>query len=239
MKKLVAVVLTVVVLCGLMACTACYTQIRESPDDYTLEQHIAAISERIEERYFGADSEYTGYKLYPLYNEKDELTHFLVEMEPYGFAFVKIRYTRMSILSLYGLNDEFLMHKGVWYRYRICVDGVEPDPYQGIEWKYQAEYGQEDWHSVMPTNHRGEMDADGQLVVRTCSPYKLANILDQRLYLLPIYHDGNGIPAIKKGDKFFNLISLEEFEYNYEEEFLRDEIPSISINVPPKGAFDL
>ncbi len=235
MKKITAVALMIVVLCGLMTFTACTTEIRESPDDYTIEQHVEAISKRVEERYFGADSEYTGYELYPLYNEKDELAYFLVEMEPYGILYVFINYTRMPWVSLYACEDRYI--KGVWYRYRLCVDGIEPEPFENIRWGYQEKYVtfvddvDGPIERTMPTNYRGELDDNDKLVTRTVSPYKLADALEEKMYFFDCYDGGHYVPAVKVGNAYVNLVSMETFDSI--ETIKNTETPCIGISILP------
>ena len=73
-RKIFAVCLAIliVVSCGMFCgCT-------ESPDKYTLEQHMERISERVEKRYINDDTRnqtysfITDYNLYPLYDENDK-----------------------------------------------------------------------------------------------------------------------------------------------------------------------
>ena len=57
--------------------------------DYTTEQHIQRMSERIEKRFMAEDNgKRTGFEIKPLYNENGMLNIFLVEFEPYGYLYV-------------------------------------------------------------------------------------------------------------------------------------------------------
>lgn len=144
------------------------------------------------------------------------MTHFLVEMEPYGTLYISINYSRMSYASLYSYTEVYL--KGVWYRYRLCVDGIEPEPFENIRWGYQEKYL---WYieatgkgieQTMPSNHRGELDDSNILVTRTVSPYTLANVLEEKMYLFFNKYSRGYVPAVKIGDAYLNLVSMESFD---------------------------
>lgn len=174
----------------------------ESPNDYTVEQHSERISKRIEERYFKEETNLTGYTLYPLYNADEELTYFLIEFEPYGFAFVSLRKTN-HWFGMYFISDAYM--NAAWQRYRLCIDGKEPQPYEGKQWLPNAN------NASGLENFRYEIDNDNNFIEYNHSPYKIADVLNQKLYLLDI--NIGHIPAIKQGDKFFSLISMDEIDY--------------------------
>lgn len=46
----------------------------------------------------------------------------------------------------------------------------------------------------------------------------MSNIANEKNYLLEVVHDGqlNYIPAVKRGDKYLNLISMDEFNLDDE-----------------------
>ena len=67
-----------------------------------------------------------------------------------------------------------------------------------------------------------ECDEEGEFVYYNESPFKLAGVLDQRMYFLEVYH--GYIPAVKaENGKYINLISFEEFEYGSEYEEIEYE----------------
>ena len=94
-----------------------------------------------------------------------------------------------------------------WQRMIVRDTDAETVTYNGIVWAKDEE-------SSFPDAFY-ECDEDGEFVYYNESPFKLADVLDQRMYLLKIY---NGhIPAVKaENGKYINLISFEEFEYRSE-----------------------
>lgn len=166
------------------------------------------ISERVEKRYINDDTRnqtysfITDYNLYPLYDENDKLAYFLIEFEPYGFAFVLLRYNA-SIFnkSMYQVNYYYI--KEQWQRYRICKDSMESALYEGIQWQ-PKEDGKKPFK-------RFEVDQNGNFIEYNISPFKVADVTDQKMYFLNVYV--GYIPTVKKDGKYFNLISMEEFDY--------------------------
>jgi len=198
----------------------------ESPDKYTVEEHIERISERIEERYFGEDTKFTGYAVYPLYNAEDKVEYFLVEFEPSGFAVVLLNNNRNIFRrAMYKCNDRYL--RDVWQRYRIYNFDQEIVSDQEEQWKPKDK----DYN----LNRKYEVDQDGNFIEYKRSPFFVANVLMQKMFFLDVY--GGYVPAIKKNDKFINLISMEEFEYKGDMKFYKnlgasyvyDNIPLISV----------
>ena len=59
-----------------------------------------------------------------------------------------------------------------------------------------------------------EKDKDGNDIFYNQSPYKVAGIKDEKRYLIRVRQDSNSgyIPAVKRGDKYLNLISMKEEE---------------------------
>ena len=210
-KKVIALSLAVLCL-GLFCFALCGCTIHpiERPEDYTLEEHIARITPRIEKRYVNPETrkqEYdhiTGYKLYPLYDNEDKLQYFLIEFEPYGFASVSMRKTT-PFIGMYFREDQYINH--TWFRYRLCIDGVEPESYEGKQW---VEVERNDGLSYYnEENFRYETDDNGEVIRYNHSPYAIAGVLDQKLYMLDLYL--HGVPAIKQDGKFINLVAMDEF----------------------------
>ncbi len=192
MKKSVAILclfLAVVLSIPLMGCG------KLDPTSMTMEEHADLIYERVEDYYIGSGyyyyKDYTDFEAFPLYNQNDELTHFVVEFEPYGFVYVKINYKAQSDSELY-IIDAIEQSNRPWQRYTVNDSDGEPIY---------------------------EEDENG-LVNRYNSHYKEAEIKGERRYLINIKLQDNiigiydsiyNIPAVKRGDKWLNLISMEEF----------------------------
>ncbi|MDE5601758.1 MAG: hypothetical protein K2J16_04600 [Clostridia bacterium] len=186
------------------------------PSDYwkqfSEEEHLAAVKARVEKRYIKnhydkSDYDYiTGYTIYPLYDQNDELSFFMVDIEPYGFVMVKINkyYKETSLVFGLYLRDERLHSNYEWSRYRVYTDSADvPESgwVQGENTYYSERYY--------------EADEDGEIIKYRDSYFKVAGIAqDERKYMLEmkINSDRVYIPAVKRGDKWLNLISMEAFD---------------------------
>ena len=182
---------------------------------YTQEQHIARISKRVEKRYMGEGSKYTDFKVYPLYNQNDCFSYYcLVEFEPYGYMYVEIRDVNWArVLGLYGMYSK---------------DSTSKDP--TIEWvRYKIdESGKEFYY---------EMDETGKPIEYSVSHFKAAGIENETRYVLRVGKRHMYIPAVKRGDKYLNLISMEEFVYGTQ--LSEDNHACVGLSVPPHKEFDL
>ncbi len=104
--------LFVIMLFSALFMTGCSQRI----EDYTEEQHEQRISERMGKRikewtYDFGEKHYDGFNVYPLYDEKENLVFFLVELEPRSFVFVKL-FDEKSALSRWLFGGEM-------YRYNV------------------------------------------------------------------------------------------------------------------------
>ena len=63
-------------------------------------------------------------------------------------------------------------------------------------------------------------DEFGERIYYKDSPYKVADIKDEKRYLVTTNqaNDEITIPAVKRGDKYLNLMDMKEFEYVAESE---------------------
>ena len=75
----------------------------------------------------------TGFQVFPLYDEADEIKYFLVEFEPYGFLYIRIneKYSTVGswfggVGSMYTLSDTEV--KMDWSRYIIDETNSQPFP---------------------------------------------------------------------------------------------------------------
>lgn len=152
----------------------------------TIDKHEKQLKELINEKYISKNSELESFELFPIYDENEELRYFLVEFNPEYYIYIKIKekYNKLLNVSMYSVYEG-----EAWQRYTIDSDG-------------NIEY---------------EKDEYGNFIYYNCSHFKVANITNEKIYLLRsrFNHVGHRalIPAVKVGDKFLNLISMEEFEY--------------------------
>ena len=200
MKKVLLILLLIVSTFGLTGCV--------SSSIYSDAAHLRRIARRVEKRYMGKDSEYTSFELYKIYNENDEFKYVLVEFEPYGYTIVKIEKEAIIFNFPKGLYTRF--DGDDWFRY-IWVDNSE-----NLEVKqyFYNSKGIGEGISNFRRVQQYEYNVDGSLKVYNESPYKVANVLNEKLYLLDVMIESSKerIIAVKRGDKFLNLISMQEFE---------------------------
>ena len=182
---------------------------------YTEEQHLQRISKLVEKRYMGEKSEYTSYEVFPLYDQNEKMKYCIVEFEPYGFVWVKINDNDFN----YGMYSRREMDKNGWSRYEYIDTTQTSSSEDNIKW---------------------ETDEGKERIYYKESPYKVAGISDERRYVVTIIqaiHYPSTVPAVKRGDKYLNLMDMKEFEYVLESETF--VYPYFSMSVPPKHHFDL
>lgn len=195
--------------------TASLASCSEKPSKYSEEEHVNRITKRIEKRFINGSTELTGFQVFPLYDEADEIKYFLVEFEPYGFLYVRIneKYSTVGswfggVGSMYTLSDTEV--KTDWSRYIIDETNSQPFPDTDIIW---------------------ETDENGDKVIYKKSPYSIAEVGNSRRYLL-----GN-IPAIKTETGYLNLISMTEVAFTNGQLSNKQAVADISFI--HKGDFDL
>lgn len=160
--------------------------------DITLEEHYNYIKKIIEEDYTEDIAMYGQYEIYTVYDEQDDYAYFLIEFELDRAIFIKIDKS----------NNKYYTHSHQ-FSWKKCKSVFVPrdDGYMSASFKL-------DYY---------DKDKEGNINKYHNSPYNYYNVLEEKLYLLFIYRDGKSegayVPAIKKGNNFLNLISMEEFEY--------------------------
>ena len=197
--KVISVLLLAVIALTLSGCLSgsCYSE----------EEHIVFMSESMREKLLKKDV--TDFDAYPLYNENDEFEYCLFECEPSGFAFSCVRNMPFD----YYYADRYVSFSD-WQRMIVRDTDAETVTYNGVVWA-------KDEKSSFPDAFY-ECDEEGEFVYYNESPFKLAGVLDQRMYFLEVYH--GYIPAVKaENGKYINLISFEEFEYGSEYEEIEYE----------------
>ena len=182
---------------------------KNDPNDFTVEEHIQRISERIEKRDFTSQYPYgltyEDFEVYPIYDENEKINYYLIEFEPCGFMFVAIRNVTVleEIVSLWPSISMYLLSdcwndKYPWSPYVVN----EPDYfYKDIEWL---------------------LDENGERIYYAKSPYYVTNNINEKKYLLDA---GNGlvICAIKKDGDFINLISGQKINNIREENLYKNQ----------------
>lgn len=180
-------------------------KINYNSNNYTEKEHLQRIDERIKSKYMNESFPFTDYEIYPLYTENDEFRYALVEFEDEGFVYVLVHPGKPISVWLMGM-------------YFLSAEDYNDDPWR----RYTIELGTEatlpDKNGNLYTyrNRKWEQDSEGNYIDYYNSPYKVAGIVDEKRYLLEVEQpDGFSglIPAVKRGDKYLNLISMNEIEY--------------------------
>lgn len=200
----------------------------EKKDKYTEEQHIIRITRRLNEKMPTfrdlKDEGYDSFAVYPLYDENDELTMFLVEIEPYGFMFISLRDEYYYILScskpkssMYVISDDLYgFGNELWSPYVVNKDCF-----------YGKDY---------------LINGNTERIYHNKSPYRVAGFINERKYLIET-EGAQYICAVKKDGEFLNLISLQTFTVEGVSKYnLYDTQASIYITFFPKyprGDYDL
>lgn len=184
----------------------------KNPDDYTTEEHIEMISKEVQKKYIDRDdSLYNSFAVYPLYSIDETVCMYLVEFEPYGFLLIKPYKEPFSLFmytSMYRFDDSYMLRTGrPWRRYRFGTEDSQPEPFN--------EYGvkPDDKKRFQPDKiEYYELSENGNFIYYQKSPYAIANVLEQKLYV-----EGASF-VIKKDDKYLNVVSM----LLYDEDEIRD-----------------
>ena len=184
MKRILLIVNLIIFTAYMVGC--------QSNNGLSDKEYLDKLNDIVNHKYILENELYQSYEIYTLYNENEELAYYLIEFSPVGFIVVLID---DDTFSSYTVDECF----DGWYRYSI-----------------QQIVKEEGLYITINHNYVWEEDANGNKVKYYNSPYYVANKKDERKYLLEI-ENGNYfkiyVPAVKRGDKFLNLISMEEFDY--------------------------
>ncbi len=194
LKKTVSLILMLT--CIIMSSSWCFDTRK------TDEKQLAEITQLATKRFIEEgridqihieNGKYTNLTVYPLYDENDEIQHFLIDLEPSGYVYVK-----SNVRLRYSLGC-------VWRRF-FC-------PYSD----YTIDFG-EQWYRYYRNETDTGYDYRDEEILYENSPFQVAGIKEEKRYLL--YYDGETsgkyVPAVKRGDKFLNLISMELYDPNNE-----------------------
>ena len=218
-KIIVAMILAVIT-------AFCFAGCAEKASDFSDEEHFERVAKLVEKRYMQDSEDYTGYKLYSLYNENDKLAFFLVDLEPRGYVYIQINEKDLSKSggrSMYTRNYE---ESWIWRRYTVEIG-----------------------HDAYMTNNSGQTvccedtkwitDENGEITDYYDSHFKVANIGEEKRYLLKIHQNGHYgfIPAVKRGEQYLNLVSMELMDY--ESQIEEKKYAVVSLLFVPKAEYNL
>lgn len=220
----------VIMLAIVVSCV--WVDVANNPRYYSYEQHLERVSALAEEHAQGSD-----FTIAPLYQDNEELFGFLVEYhgQREWCDIVKVHNpsftNKIAGVSMYcGIDVAYM-------RYRIQSDATS-EYAPNVKWgrgdsdELQVEENGEIVSRLHPSefpNRLWEIAESGNAVYHRVSPYKLANVDGEKKYLLAVKQDGKTdyIPAVKRGDRYLNLISLQEFDY--QSEYAENAQPTMGI----------
>ena len=204
----------VLLLCTAMMMSGC----TKKASDFTEEEHIARITERIKESNrtwsYPKGETYDDFQVYPIYDKDETLKYFLVEFNPHGFVFILLTNERPS----------FLAHLGA------CTS----------MYRLSNVYGNQHTWSPYITNGTDNswlLDENGAQIYHNRSPYFISGNIDKKKYLLETNNGAEFICAVKQNDKFINLVSNVSFELT-NNDFMNIQA-TLYIPFIAKGSFDL
>ena len=200
------------VLCLSLGGCMTYVGYFHNPDNYSTEQHVERITKRAKKRFVDS-GEYTDVVVSPLYKEDDTVRYYLLEFEPAGFTVVVVAKTTFyNRIGLYAgaptdmymcLDTDYVVP---WSRYRLEQEGGTIDDIIYDE-TYDLYFKKKEQSQGQPQRYCEY--ADGRYVSYEESPFSVANTGEEKKYAF--IHNGCFLPAIKKGDQYLNLISMENF----------------------------
>jgi hypothetical protein len=152
----------------LLALSGC----NRKPSDFTEEEHIQRVTERIKAKYVDGDEKLrpydkpvddgiiydkvkaTDFDVFPLYDENDTLKYFLVEFEPYGFIYVFLRDEQPKVFSCIGTSTGMYVLSSregepLWSRYKIDETNNQSPPDTDIQWEVD-ECGERIFYDASP-----------------------------------------------------------------------------------------
>ncbi len=219
-NKIISICLSILTL-PMIALIGC----SEKASDYTEKEHIARVTALAKKRYID-NGDYDSLEVYPLYDSNDRLGYFLIELEPAGFEYVKLN-SKSSIDGSWSLYTRGNCDWRPWARTVIDKENVAI---------YDFGHGK-NW--VLQYQRWSELDESGLPIFYKSSHFKIGNIENERRYLFEIDQMGREglIPAVKRGDTYLNLVSLEEFVYESHPKDIA--YPFLECRFNPVSAYDL
>ncbi len=205
-KNIAILALTSILCISIFSLVGCHKTL--DPDDYTTEEHIEMISKKVQARYIDRENGlYDSFSVYPLYSIDETVCMYLVEFEPYGFLLIKPYkepYSRFVHTSMYRFDDSYMLRTGgPWRRYRFGTADCLPEPFNEFGLKPND-------RQRVPSDkiEYCELSESGNFIDYQKSPYAIANVLNQKLYV-----EGASF-VIKKDDKYLNLVSMLLYDEN-------------------------
>ena len=193
MKRVISVIL--VVISVVIVFSGCGRKV----SDYSVEEHIQRISERVRNHKWIIE-DFEDFDVYPLYDKDEKLKFFLLEFNPHGFVFIFVQ-DEPPILtsclyahkSMYIASANYYYKKQTWFRYVADKNG--PSLFDFVEEADSSKKG-------TPI-----FDEKGEIIKYDKSPYYISGNVNEKKYIFKTEDSSEFICAVKKDEKFINLIS--------------------------------
>ena len=175
-----------VIICLLCLFSYCFLFGYDLVSQYTIEEHVQRITERISKKDFSWVLTYESFEVYPLYDLNEQVNVCLVEFEPSGFVFVHLRDEPQLLCNVTGAGTSMYKRSDFY-----CAGQSSWSPYI-VDDNYEKHYF---------------LDERGWEFIYYKSPYRVAQVLDEKKYLIETDDHGSYICAIKKGGEYINLMN--------------------------------
>ncbi|MBQ8196494.1 MAG: hypothetical protein IJZ73_00325 [Clostridia bacterium] len=206
MKRIISIIL---VLISLSSITLCFAGCSKDVDDFTEAEHIQRITERIEKSDstwgYPEGEKYESFEVYPVYDQYEELKYFLVEFEPYGFVFIRVKTEPSILVSCLHANKSMYVVGRIYGKKRPWT------PHTRTPNSPPLPSFVEGWAS----SRNGDLilDENGDMIIYEKSPYFVTGNSEERKYLLQTKDSTSDfICAIKQEGQYVNLISKLKIE---------------------------
>ena len=193
MKRMISVIL--VLISVVIVLSGCGRKV----SDYSVEEHIQRISERVRNTTWLID-DFEDFDVYPLYDKDEKLKFFLLEFNPHGFGFIFVQDEPPVLTSclyahksMYFISADYYYKEETWFRYVADKNG--PSLFDFVEEADSSKKG-------TPI-----FDEKGEIIKYDKSPYYVSGNVNEKKYIFETEVSYEYICAVKKDEKFINLIS--------------------------------
>ena len=193
MKRAISVILV------LISVVIVFSGCGRKVSNYSVEEHIQRISERVRNTTWLID-DFEDFDVYPLYDKDEKLKFFLLEFNPHGFGFIFVQDEPPVLTSclyahksMYIVSANYYYKEQTWFRYVADKNGPPLS----------------DFVEMAPSSKKGTpiFDEKGEIIKYDKSPYYVSGNVNEKKYVFETEDSSEFICAVKKDEKFINLIS--------------------------------
>ncbi len=193
MKRMISVILV------LISVVIVFSGCGRKVSNYSVEEHIQRISERVRNTTWLID-DFEDFDVYPLYDKDEKLKFFLLEFNPHGFGFIFVQDEPPVLTSclyahksMYFISADYYYKEETWFRYVADKNGPPLS----------------DFVDGASSSKKGTpiFDEKGEIIKYDKSPYYVSGNVNEKKYVFETEVSYEYICAVKKDEKFINLIS--------------------------------